>query len=1259
MKRYKALYCLIIVCFSFHSTMGKKVSLFQQIAPPTSLNIKESKEKRFRKGVEKTLGLALGENVQSVEIVNPSSFEKARLNYTLEGNKKGSLKLKEFLEEQTRQAIDELNKGLKQNNAIVIPLLNLWDLSVVLFTNEDTDQELQQLQLLLEFIKTLQKTDFLSSPKTAEKPSAKAITDTTPPDFQLDDPFLAEEFEPETDRSPRIKQLVTLILVVTLLTLFGFYSTEAVASILTLFGFNKMEALATEDKMVTTKLAFKEIIRALKKNVPKTKIPAEKRIEGSDAKPKDSIPALIIALKDKNQKVRRNAAEALGKMGAAAKDAVPALIIALEDDYRRVQLDVSWALSKIGEEAIPALIIALEDKNPRVRRNAAEALIQVRINTGDKNAIPALIIDLKDKNLDLRISAARGLVITIYAKQGFVALKDEDSDVRSNAVAALDEICDLAKDAVEALSIALKDKNQRMRRNAAKALGQIGISVKDAVEALSTALKDKDSDVRYNAVQALDKIRDTAKDAVPALIIALKDEDLHVRARAAEALGRIGNTAKDAVPALIIALKDKNPYVRSNAVAALGQIGISVKDAVEALSTALKDKDLYVRARAAEALGKMGAAAKDTVPALIIALKDKNQKVRRNAAKALGKMGAAAKDAVPALIIALKDKNQRMRRNAALALRRIGNAAKDAVPALIIALEDEDLGVRLNAAEALGEIGAEAKDAVPELIIIDLKEKYEFFAFKWALKKISPKGAEAALLLHNFLKEDEKEGDLEALTSLLLDQVQYNEDFKRWIAFKLEWIAQRKTGTQKKKMDRLANKFKKEALRTFYNSSGYFDPQLSLRDSMDLVQQSVHLGNKGTLVMILRQLAFEQSVQQSKYALPALSHLIESGMFIPVKGKTRLGLYLKRDPQTKELIAQTLALPEDFIGEIDDTEKRLELFRISKESTFEESLTLFLDHTGIFDTLTWIAEGPDSKLNLKKIANKLNKSEKGKQLLLALLLLDEPFWMRQAPQVSFKWALIRELKKQDPVWVSRYVLYSMNSFQSTRYYDVLYSKDHDHLLKLLQTLLPKGKKETEPAVTKMWWHFLEKGKPLVKEKYLPYVLKGLGPGFFINILKQSLTTKELQDIQGYLSFFQLESFLEWSENPELIASLPPAARLVWFSAMNQAVTDLSQLKASMSKEAEWKNHARKMTRFLKTSLKDPVVQPMVVDYLFQIGTPKAIKVIEEGIKYLPEKKRPEVLKKVKEAKSKLGAWLVPDLDNLEKEQAQSNINTAL
>ena len=175
------------------------------------------------------------------------------------------------------------------------------------------------------------------------------------------------------------------------------------------------------------------------------------------------------------------------------------------------------------------------------------------------------------------------------------ALKDEDAEVRENALFALSQI--EGRRATEALIAALKDATPQVRE---KAVWGLGMRHSDAaIDPLIGALRDSNSQVRERAAWALG-LNGNGR-AIEPLMNALKDEDVEVRQKAAWALGLRGDSR--AVEPLINALNDNSPEVREMAAWALGMRGD--KRALKALNAAMKDQNREVRGKAAWALGML------------------------------------------------------------------------------------------------------------------------------------------------------------------------------------------------------------------------------------------------------------------------------------------------------------------------------------------------------------------------------------------------------------------------------------------------------------------------------------------------------------------------------------------------------------------------------------------------------------------------------------------------------------------------------
>jgi HEAT repeat protein len=291
-----------------------------------------------------------------------------------------------------------------------------------------------------------------------------------------------------------------------------------------------------------------------------------------------------------------------------------------------------WALSESdpnSEYVVPGLVKALGDQDHEVRRIANQALVQWSTQT-----IPALI----------------------------KAVKDPTPKVREEAIFALANIGQSAKEAVPALLQALKDENKLVRIQAVGCLGCIGPHAEVAVPALTAILRDvkADHDTRLLAARSLGYIGPKAKAAVPELIRAFQSKDGLFRCEAGDALGFIGLVDESIVPALLGCLKDdkEEPDVRSCAAISLGRIGPKAKGAIPRLIEVLRSVDSQatsaasvIRYGALEALGKMGSAAQVAVPSILQVLQNDrlSKDDRKRAATALGNIGPAAKLAIDAL----------------------------------------------------------------------------------------------------------------------------------------------------------------------------------------------------------------------------------------------------------------------------------------------------------------------------------------------------------------------------------------------------------------------------------------------------------------------------------------------------------------------------------------------------------------------------------------------------------------------------------
>ncbi len=167
-----------------------------------------------------------------------------------------------------------------------------------------------------------------------------------------------------------------------------------------------------------------------------------------------------------------------------------------------------------------------------LRRGKVEEIVLI-----GKPAVPALIDALKDEDGDVRMEAIRAL-----EKIGFDKVPEEKRiEVRVLVFLILDdktdEIVSIGNDAVPALIDALKNKTEFVGARAAEALEKIGVNDEQFETIIKMLKNGKRREERHGAAAALGFLKDIR--AVPVLIDALKDENGDVRRGAAWALEEI------------------------------------------------------------------------------------------------------------------------------------------------------------------------------------------------------------------------------------------------------------------------------------------------------------------------------------------------------------------------------------------------------------------------------------------------------------------------------------------------------------------------------------------------------------------------------------------------------------------------------------------------------------------------------------------------------------------------------------------------
>ncbi len=442
----------------------------------------------------------------------------------------------------------------------------------------------------------------------------------------------------------------------------------------------------------------------------------------------------------------------------------------------------SKALEASGPPALDALDAAVSNPDAEVRRRVLALLesIETRAYGRPMTWAGKLLPEWREllKSKDGAGAAGRGPALGELAPAAarivpalLPVLKDENSEVRLEALHSVARFGLRGQPALEALKDALRHPSKPTRVSAAVALWEVNARHGLAGPVLTERLGEKDATLRTQAVAGLHRMSPYIREAIPALTRALREtrgssglqiaavlweadrsnaaacslflelaqdgSDLPLRIQALRYLQRWGNNPERVVPVLRKLLKDPDGRVHSAAARGLQGVAPNTPAVFAALIEALDDPVAWTRGSAALALGSFDDAGPEVVRALAKTLTtDKESHVRLAALRALATLGPRT-DALPALLEAAKDAH--IRGDALALVGRLGPRAKEAVPNLIALLKARDL--RGAAVRTLGQIGPDAAPAVPALIEI-LNDSYTNQQTIAALAKIGPAAIE-------------------------------------------------------------------------------------------------------------------------------------------------------------------------------------------------------------------------------------------------------------------------------------------------------------------------------------------------------------------------------------------------------------------------------------------------------------------------------------------------------------------------------------
>jgi HEAT repeat protein len=458
--------------------------------------------------------------------------------------------------------------------------------------------------------------------------------------------------------------------------------------------------------------------------------------------PKAAVPVLNKALKEGNEEALPMVMKTLGKIGADAAPAIPdlealllahkasaggaadalagigapavkALASAAGNDHASVRQLATQALHKIGAPAVPSFVDLLGTKHVDVRRQVAALLGGMQVS--DKSVVIALGFATKDNDFQVRVNALRsiqqmGSAAKLAEPYVVALLTDIDPQMRINAFHTLRS---LGVDPQPGLKKALGHPDVGTRIKTASLMMSLKFEVNLAVPVLVEGLKNKDEALKIQAAHALSLQGLREDEVLPIFIDGLKNDLASVRRQAAESIARYGPKGAKAAPALISALDDPDDSVVGQAMTTLNAVGGDPKTLFPAMVKVLRRDDTKLHAPAARIIFMVGPDAIDDIVDLL--KKEQAPGIRLACLQTLAMIGPRAKNAVGELTKALDDPAPRARMTAARALGNIGPDAKAAEDALAKAEKDDDANVQQIAKAALAQIKADPDQKIFEV----------------------------------------------------------------------------------------------------------------------------------------------------------------------------------------------------------------------------------------------------------------------------------------------------------------------------------------------------------------------------------------------------------------------------------------------------------------------------------------------------------------------------------------------------------------
>jgi HEAT repeat protein len=300
----------------------------------------------------------------------------------------------------------------------------------------------------------------------------------------------------------------------------------------------------------TSKNVVDDLLSSLGNKNPNVRLRAVEALRQLEYKSEEILYALLPLLRDENSSVRAGVAEALGWLANTSEAVLNGLRSLLGDEDLGVLARVVEALGRLGnpsEEVVNLSLSLLSHGDMNIYWRVGAVLCRENAN---QKVINSLISLLKDENWNIRYNAVQVLERFEYLHENIIIellhlLKDERSNIRYHVAAILINSGNNNSEVVNTLTSLLEDENSNTRCNVARLLiDKLGNRNLKVVGVLLSLVKSEISQGdRFYAARILNEFKISSPEVINLWWSLLRDRELSMRSIASQALSQLSKTS--------------------------------------------------------------------------------------------------------------------------------------------------------------------------------------------------------------------------------------------------------------------------------------------------------------------------------------------------------------------------------------------------------------------------------------------------------------------------------------------------------------------------------------------------------------------------------------------------------------------------------------------------------------------------------------------------------------------------------------------